>query len=71
YNENGLSELLALYGSAYNVNIKIFKGMENSMDQFYTIFRFSVIPICFTIYTFIFKFLYELKWNTIELKSEK
>ena len=25
YNENGLSELLALYGSAYNANIKIFK----------------------------------------------
>lgn len=26
YNENGLSELLALYGSAYNVNIKIFNA---------------------------------------------
>lgn len=28
YNENGLSELLALYGSAYNVNIKIFNDLQ-------------------------------------------
>ena len=29
YNENGLSELLALYGSAYNVNIKIFNDLQH------------------------------------------
>ena len=28
YNENGLSELLALYGSAYNANIKIFNDLQ-------------------------------------------
>ena len=28
YNENGLSELLALFGSAYNVNIKIFNDLQ-------------------------------------------
>ena len=30
YNENGLSELLALYGSAYNVNIKIFNDLQHT-----------------------------------------
>lgn len=29
YNENGLSELLALFGSAYNVNIKIFNDLQH------------------------------------------
>ena len=29
YNENGLSELLALYGSAYNANIKIFNDLQH------------------------------------------
>ena len=28
YNENGLSELLALYGSAYNANIKVFNDLQ-------------------------------------------
>ena len=31
YNENGLSELLALYGSAYNVNIKIFNDLQRTI----------------------------------------
>ena len=31
YNENGLSELLALYGSAYNVNIKIFNDFQRTI----------------------------------------
>ncbi len=32
YNENGLSELLALYGSAYNVNIKIFNDLQHTIS---------------------------------------
>ena len=31
YNENGLSELLALYGSAYNANIKIFNDLQHTI----------------------------------------
>ena len=31
YNENGLSELLALYGSAYNVNIKVFNDLQHTI----------------------------------------
>ncbi|MDR2148412.1 MAG: glucosamine-6-phosphate deaminase [Tannerella sp.] len=31
YSENGLSELLALYGSAYNVNIKIFNDIQHTI----------------------------------------
>ena len=31
YNENGLSELLALFGSAYNVNIKIFNDLQHTI----------------------------------------
>lgn len=31
YNDNGLSELLALYGSAYNVNIKIFNDLQHTI----------------------------------------
>lgn len=31
YNENGLSELLALYGSAYNVNIKVFNELQHTI----------------------------------------
>ena len=31
YNENGLSELLAKYGSAYNVNIKIFNDLQHTI----------------------------------------
>ena len=31
YNENGLGELLALYGSAYNVNIKIFNDLQHTI----------------------------------------
>lgn len=31
YNENGLSELLALYGSAYNVNIQIFNDLQHTI----------------------------------------
>ena len=31
YNENGLSELLALFGSAYNVNIKIFNDLKHTI----------------------------------------
>jgi glucosamine-6-phosphate deaminase len=31
YNKNGLSELLALYGSAYNVNIKIFNDLQHTI----------------------------------------
>ena len=31
YNENGLSELLALFGSAYNVNIKIFNDRQHTI----------------------------------------
>ncbi|MDO4215183.1 MAG: glucosamine-6-phosphate deaminase, partial [Bacteroidales bacterium] len=31
YNEHGLSELLALYGSAYNVNIKIFNDLQHTI----------------------------------------
>ena len=30
YNENGLSDLLALFGSAYNCNIKIFNDLAAS-----------------------------------------
>ena len=31
YNDNGLSELLALYGSAYNANIKIFNDLQHTI----------------------------------------
>ncbi len=31
YNENGLSELLANFGSAYNVNIKIFNDLQHTI----------------------------------------
>ena len=31
YNDNGLSELLALFGSAYNVNIKIFNDLQHTI----------------------------------------
>lgn len=31
YNNHGLSELLALYGSAYNVNIKIFNDLQHTI----------------------------------------
>ncbi|MDR2385376.1 MAG: glucosamine-6-phosphate deaminase [Tannerella sp.] len=31
YGENGLGELLALYGSAYNVNIKIFNDIQHTI----------------------------------------
>ncbi|MBO7723901.1 MAG: glucosamine-6-phosphate deaminase [Paludibacteraceae bacterium] len=31
YNENGLSELLALHNSAYNVNIKIFNDLQHTI----------------------------------------
>ena len=31
YNDNGLSELLAVYGSAYNVNIKIFNDLQHTI----------------------------------------
>ena len=31
YNENGLNELLAIYGSAYNVNIKIFNDLQHTI----------------------------------------
>ena len=31
YNENGLSELVALFGSAYNVNIKIFNDLQHTI----------------------------------------
>ena len=31
YNENGLSELITLYGSAYNVNIKIFNDLQHTI----------------------------------------
>ena len=31
YNERGLGELLALYGSAYNVNIKIFNDLQHTI----------------------------------------
>ena len=31
YNENGLGELLALYGSAYNVNIKVFNDLQHTI----------------------------------------
>jgi glucosamine-6-phosphate deaminase len=31
YNENGLSELLSMYGSAYNVNIKIFNDLQHTI----------------------------------------
>lgn len=31
YNEHGLGELLALYGSAYNVNIKVFNDLQHTI----------------------------------------
>jgi glucosamine-6-phosphate deaminase len=31
YNEHGLGELLAIYGSAYNVNIKIFNDLQHTI----------------------------------------
>ena len=31
YNDWGLGELLALYGSAYNVNIKIFNDLQHTI----------------------------------------
>lgn len=31
YNENGLGELLALFGSAYNVNIKVFNDLQHTI----------------------------------------
>lgn len=31
YNDNGLSDLLALYGSAYNANIKIFNDLQHTI----------------------------------------
>ena len=32
YNDNGLGELLPLYGSAYNVNIKIFNDLQHTIS---------------------------------------
>ncbi|WP_298646071.1 6-phosphogluconolactonase, partial [uncultured Proteiniphilum sp.] len=32
YSDNGLSELLTLYGSAYNVNIKIFNDLQHTIS---------------------------------------
>lgn len=32
YQENGLEELLALYGSAYNVNIKVFNELQHTIS---------------------------------------
>jgi len=34
YNDHGLSELLAIYGSAYNVNIKIFNDLQQILFTF-------------------------------------
>ena len=31
YNDNGLSELVALFGSAYNVNIRIFNSLQHTI----------------------------------------
>lgn len=31
YKENGLGELVALYGSAYNVNIKVFNELQHTI----------------------------------------
>lgn len=31
YNENGLSELLALYGQAYDINIEVFNGLQHTI----------------------------------------
>ena len=31
YNDRGLGELLALYGSAYNVNIRIFNDLQHTI----------------------------------------
>lgn len=31
YSENGLGELLALYGSAYNVNIRVFNDIQHTI----------------------------------------
>lgn len=31
YNENGMSELLALYGSAYDVNIRVFNDLQHTI----------------------------------------
>ena len=45
YNENGLSELLALYGSAYNVNIKIFKICSTPSPDGPAASRMRTIPI--------------------------
>ena len=33
YNDNGLGELVALYGSAYNVNIKVFNELQHTITR--------------------------------------
>lgn len=45
YNENGLSELLALYGSAYNVNIKIFNDLQHTITDGQVVSQTQTIPI--------------------------
>lgn len=45
YNENGLSELLALYGSAYNANIKISMICSILLPDGQVVSRMPMIPI--------------------------
>ena len=45
YNENGLSELLALYGSAYNANIKVFNDLHTPLPDGRVVNRMPTIPI--------------------------
>lgn len=51
YSEHGLGELLALYGSAYNVNIKIFNDIQHTITGWPVASRTPTIPIVRSVLT--------------------
>ena len=51
YSEHGLGELLALYGSAYNVNIKIFNDIQHTIPDGRVVNRTPTIPIVRSVLT--------------------
>ena len=44
YNDHGLSELLALYGSAYNANIKIFNDLQHTITGWPVSYTHLTLP---------------------------